>query len=120
MGAYAVVQNCVEKTPGEGGMAKELGECAPSISLVRPKANKCSGDGRLGIFVAKQTPNVRCYGSAAVVAIVNSCQSIMDRMDVSSEVKTFGKGGLGVDVELPYTWNSGEQSCSEGSTLPHR
>lgn len=33
MGAYTVVQKCVEqKTPGEGGIAKELGECAASMS----------------------------------------------------------------------------------------
>lgn len=70
-----------------------------------------SGDGNLGLFVAKQTPNVRCYGSAAVAAIVNSCQSIMDRMDVSKEARTFGIGGTGVNVELPYTWHSGEQAA---------
>ena len=32
MGAYTVVQECVEqKTPGKGGIAKELGECAAFI-----------------------------------------------------------------------------------------
>lgn len=67
-----------------------------------------SGDGKLGIFVAKRTPNVRCYGTAAVPAIVKSCQGIMNRMDVSNEVRTFGIGGAGVDVELPYTWHSGQ------------
>lgn len=78
----------------------------------RRTTNTATGDGRLGIFVAKQTPNVRCYGSAAVVAIVNSCQSIMDRMDVNEEVRTFGTGGIGVDVDLPYTWHSGGQAAS--------
>ena len=73
--------------------------------------NLSSGDGSLGLFVAKQTPNVRCYGSAAVRAIVNSCQSIMDRMDVSKEARTFGIGGTGVNVELPYTWRSGEEAA---------
>lgn len=88
MGAYTVVQKCVEqKTPGEGGIAKEL------------------GDGRLGIFVAKQTPNVRCYGSAAVAGVVKSCQSILDRMDVSSEVRTFRREGL------PATWYSVDHKC---------
>lgn len=68
-----------------------------------------SGDGKLGISVSKQTPNARCYGTAAVPGIVNSCQSIMDNMDVSKTVRTFGTGGVGVDVELPYTWHSGQQ-----------
>lgn len=94
MGAYKVVQQCVErKTPSEGGIAKDL------------------GDGRLGIYVAKQTPSVRCYGSAAVTAIVNSCQSIMDRMDVTNELRTFGTAGTGVVVELPYTWHSADHKC---------
>ena len=53
------------------------------------------------------TANVRCYGSAAIMAIVNSCQSIMDRMDVSDTVRTFGRGE-GVDVKLPHIWHSGE------------
>ena len=74
-----------------------------------------SGDGKLGIYVSKQTPNVRCYGTAAVPGIVNSCQSIMDGMDVSKNVRTFGTGGVGVDVELPYTWHSGQQVAPKGS-----
>ena len=110
LGAYRVIQKCVEqKSPGGGGIAKELGECA--LPGLRQRTDMSSGDGRLGIFVAKQEPNVRCYGSAAVRAIVNSCQSIMDRMDVSKEVRTFGTGGIGVDVELPFTWHSGQQAA---------
>lgn len=36
MGAYKVVQQCVErKTPSEGGIAKDLGEGAASISLTK-------------------------------------------------------------------------------------
>ncbi|KAF6232075.1 hypothetical protein HO173_009669 [Letharia columbiana] len=94
MGANTVIQQCVEqKSPNEGGIVKEL------------------GDGRLGVIVAKQTPNVRCYGSAAVMGIVNSCQSIMDKMDVSKEVRTFGTGGVGVNVKLPYTWYSVDNKC---------
>lgn len=89
------------------------------LPFLRQRTNRASGDGRLGVIVAKQTPNVRCYGSAAVMGIVNSCQSIMDKMDVSKEVRTFGTGGVGVNVKLPYTWYSGEQSCSEDSTLPY-
>ena len=89
------------------------------LPFLRQRTYRSSGDGRLGVIVAKQTPNVRCYGSAAVMGIVNSCQSIMDKMDVSEEVRTFGTGGIGVDVKLPYTWSSREQSCSEDSTLPY-
>ena len=34
-GAYTVVQKCVEqKSPGKGGIAKELGECAAFIFLI--------------------------------------------------------------------------------------
>ena len=71
------------------------------------------GDNNLGLFLGKpQEPstNVRCYGSADVRAIVNSCQSIMDRMYFSNNKMTFGKqGDVGVEVALPYTWNSSEQ-----------
>ncbi|CAF9943463.1 MAG: hypothetical protein ALECFALPRED_000407 [Alectoria fallacina] len=36
MGAYTVVQKCVEqKSPGEGGIAKDLGECAAFIFSVK-------------------------------------------------------------------------------------
>ena len=71
------------------------------------------GDNKLGLFLGKpQEPstNVRCYGSADVRVIVNSCQSIMDRMYFSSTKMTFGKpGDVGVEVELPYTWHSSER-----------
>ena len=87
-------------------MQKSLvSEPLPSLLLM---SNEIPGDGRLGVFVAKQTPNVRCYGTAAVTAIVNSCQSIMNRMDVSREIRNFGRAGSGLDVELPYTWRSGQ------------
>lgn len=91
---------------------------APLLSF-REKTDICSGDGRLGIFVAKQTPNVRCYGTAAVKGLVKSCQSIMDRMDVSNELRTFGTGGLGASVELPYTWHSGERAASQSFHIIH-
>ncbi len=81
------------------------------------------GDNKLGLFVAKpQEPatNVRCYGNAAVRGIVNSCQSIMDRMIISETRRVFGRaGGLGVEVILPYTWHSGENG-SVGSNLQTR
>lgn len=87
-------------------MPKSLvSEPFPSLLFM---TNEFPGDGRLGIFVAKQTPNVRCYGSAAVRDIVVSCQSIMNRMDVSKEIRSFGRAGSGLDVELPYTWHSGQ------------
>ena len=94
---------------GREGLRRSL--VSAPLPCLRQTTDVSSGDGRLGIFVAKQKPNVRCYGSAAVRAIVNSCQSIMDRMDVSNEVRTFGTGGIGVDVELPFTWHSGQQAA---------
>lgn len=110
-----MVQKCVEqKSPSTGGVAIELGKCA-GFHPCWERLMISSGDGRLGIFVSKQTPNVRCYGTAAVPAIVDSCQSIMDGMDVSKTMRTFRTGGVGVDVELPYTWHSGQQVAPKGS-----
>lgn len=58
--------------------------------------------GRLGIFVTKQALSVGVYGSAVVMAIMDSCQSIMNIVNVSKEVRTFGIRGLGFSVELSY------------------
>lgn len=41
--------------------------------------------------------------------IVSSCESLMDKMNVSTATRVFGRSGVGVDVELPYTWHSGER-----------
>ena len=43
----------------------------------------------------------------------------MDRMDVSNEVRTFGTGGLGASVELPYVWNSGERAAFRSFHFVH-
>lgn len=45
------------------------------------------------------------------MAIVNSCQNIMDKMDVSNSPRIFGIGA-DVDVELPYIWHSGEEQSN--------
>lgn len=67
-GALAVIVKCIgEKNPSEGGVAKDFG-----------------GENRLALFTASSlepATKVRCYGSAEMTAIVNSCQTIMDRMD---------------------------------------
>lgn len=49
----------------------------------------------------------RCYGNAGVMGIVNSCRTIMDKMDVSDQKQLFERGH-GADVELPYVLNSGK------------
>ncbi|MCJ1459148.1 hypothetical protein MMC28_009525 [Mycoblastus sanguinarius] len=41
--AAELINQCVNKNPSEGGLAKDI------------------GDGKLGVYVAKQEPNVRCY-----------------------------------------------------------
>ena len=56
--------------------------------------------GTLGVFVAKQEPNVRCYGDAMVEAIVNSCYLIFETMSIDEDVRSFGIGG---SVPLPWT-----------------
>ena len=70
------------------------------------------GDNKLGVYVAlpmESPTNVRCYGSAAAAAILESCQSILDKMDVSNLRTVFGRSGTaGPHVELPYTWQSGK------------
>ncbi|CAD6588724.1 MAG: hypothetical protein ASARMPREDX12_003424 [Alectoria sarmentosa] len=97
LGAIAVMTECVQKkTPSEGGLAKNIG-----------------GDNKLGLVVAKPyeaAKNVRCYGDVATMVIVNSCQNIMDKMDVSNSPRIFGIGA-GVDVELPYIWHSDDHKC---------
>lgn len=59
----------------------------------------------LGVFVAKQEPNVRCYGNARVMAIVNSCYTIFDTMPIDENVLSFGNGG---QVQLPWTQQAGK------------
>ena len=41
----------------------------------------------------------------------------MDGMDVSKTVRTFGTGGVGGDMVLPYTWHSGQQVASEAFVI---
>ena len=53
--------------------------------------------------------NVRCYGNAASVTVASSCESLMDKMNVSTATNVFGRSGASVDVELPFTWHSGEK-----------
>ena len=120
-GASSLIFECVDnKTPGEGGLAKEFGTFVFLCQLTELHFDLSGGDNKLGLFVAKpQEPatNVRCYGNAAVRAIVNSCQSIMDRMIISETRRVFGRAGsLGVEVVLPYTWHSGKNG-SVGSNL---
>jgi len=57
------------------------------------------------VLVSKQEPNVRCYGDADIVGIVNSCQTILDRMTISDQMHSFGSDP-DVDVQLPYTLRS--------------
>lgn len=65
------------------------------------------GDNRLEITLLKQEPSARCYGSADVPGIFESCVSLMNDMDGNPWFQTVGIGA-GVDVTLPYTKRSGE------------
>ena len=65
------------------------------------------GDGGLSVIVAKGTQTAQCYGPArARSRLAGSCQTILDKMDVSKDEKVFGGRG-NVDVVLPYEMYSG-------------
>ncbi len=52
------------------------------------------------VLVAKQEPNVRCYGDAQVEFILNSCYLIFETMPIDNDARSFGVGG---SVPLPWT-----------------
>lgn len=97
-GAGGVILQCIqERKVSEGGVAKAFG-----------------GDNKLGLLVAKTSEaatKVRCYGNTATMNIVSSCEFLMDKMNVSTATRVFGRSGVGVDVELPYTWHSDDHRC---------
>ena len=65
--------------------------------------------GKFGVILAKGDPvNVRCYGSADVSAIANSCHSILDSMKFDDTPRTFGSDAM-ASVRLPWTRTAGEQ-----------
>ena len=70
---------------------------------------KLGGDNRLEITVLSREPTVRCYGSADVPGIFESCVNLMNNMDWEPNYQKFGTGP-GVNVPLPYTKQSGEVS----------
>ena len=117
LAAGAVIAECVEKTnPSSGGVAGSIGK----ILLVRfvcelgvnGSVGGEGGDNKLDVYVAKPdlpSTDVHCYGSVGVRGFVNSCQSILDRMDTDYPDRIFGKrGDVGVEIELPYIWHSSE------------
>lgn len=91
LGAGAIIRVCVDKSNPQGGLGKEF-----------------SRGGSLGVFVAKQEPNVRCYGDALVQAIVNSCYLIFETMPIDENVRSFGVGG---SVPLPWTQRAQDGRC---------
>ena len=111
-----VMAECVKQrnpNPSQGGVAKNFGK----ILLVRFVCElgvngSVGGDNKLNVYVAKldfPSTDVHCYGSVGVRGFVNSCQSILDRMDTEYPDRVFGKrGDVGVEIELPYIWHSSE------------
>lgn len=59
------------------------------------------------MLVYKEQPSLRCYGKAEVAGLMKACQSILNEMDVSSTVQSFGDSP-GVNVKLPYIMTSGK------------
>ena len=112
----AVIAECVEKrNPSKGGLATNFGEILLVGFFCELGVNESvGGDNKLNVYVAKPdlpSTDVHCYGSVGVRGFVNSCQSILDGMDTEYKDRVFGKrGDVGVEIELPYTWHSREQS----------
>ena len=111
----ALIAECVEKrNPSKGGLAENFGEILLVRFICELGVNgSVGGDNKLEVFVTKPDlppTDVHCYGSVGVRGFVDSCQSILDRMDTEYKDRFFGKrGDVGVEIELPYIWHSSEQ-----------
>lgn len=56
--------------------------------------------------------NVRCFGSTGGAGIVESCNGLADRMDVSDGRKSFGPRDLPHDYVIPYTLTTGKRKSA--------
>jgi len=70
------------------------------------------GDNKLEITLLKGEPTVRCYGSAGLPGIFESCVNLMNEMDDNNHYQKFGTGA-DAEVQLPYTRQSSKKLCCQ-------
>lgn len=65
------------------------------------------GDGGIGVSIFAGKPFADCYDKIEARGLVESCRTIMDKMDVSPIPIRFGRR-YEVDVRTPFVMKSGE------------
>ena len=91
--AIALIRKCVAGNPPRSGIAKDIG-----------------GDNKLGLVLSGYRPQVQCFGQVSrTPSFRQSCQDILDIMDVSENERRFGPptDPGGVDVALPVSLKAG-------------
>ncbi len=67
-------------------------------------ADVAGGDNNLIVSLRSYTPGVRCIPSVSGYPRLDNCGAILNEMEVSKEITTFGDAATsGVDVRTPYT-----------------
>lgn len=91
--AIALIRKCVAGNPSKSGIAKDIG-----------------GDSRLALVLSGYRPQVQCFGQVSrTPSFRQSCQDILDTMDVSENERRFGPptDPGGIDVALPVSLKAG-------------
>lgn len=108
--ATAVIIGCIQrKNPSEGGCARNFGKkYYRPLSVVVTADLSNAGDGNLAVFLTKPERQARCYGDAGTPkkSMVDSCRSILNKMDVSEVNQFFGFDSRSA-VQIPYKTRSG-------------
>ena len=105
--ALGVVRQCVTQSPGQGGIALNIGEwiLRGNSFITRTTAG---GDNNLGVIVSKyMPPQVYCYGHVDQT-IEESCHAILDSMRATQVRQPFAsdpdpRSGV---MKLPYRYES--------------